>query len=129
MEIKETFDLKERNYDWETFRLEVPKKYSNGVMMNQVPSGAIFGKKNNYLDLLQKDKKQIPGPTHYAAKEVKQRPKSGKMDKAERQTFSEQVKVMSTKENIPGPGAYFKRPKSAISKSSSSSLTKDKADI
>lgn len=53
-EVREMFDMKERNYDWESFKLEAPKKYSSNSSNSQVPSGAAFGKKNNYLDLLQK---------------------------------------------------------------------------
>ena len=53
-EVREMFDMKERNYDWQSFKLEVPKKYSANPLNNQVPSGAIFGKKDNYLDQLQK---------------------------------------------------------------------------
>lgn len=97
IEIREMFDLREKNYDWESFKLENPKKYSSTTPTSQVPSGALFGNKNNYLDSLQKEKKLIPGPTDYKETSVKQRPKSGKMDKAERLTFSEEVKAKCNK--------------------------------
>ena len=114
MEIREMFDLKERNYPWEPFKYQMPKHYSSLTKYSQVPAGAMFGTKDNYLDSIQKAKKTIPGPTHYKVTPVTARPKSGKMDKAERKTCSAECESECKNKN-PGPGSYFKRPKSAAS--------------
>jgi hypothetical protein len=66
----------------------MPRKYTY-VPPSFVRSGGIFGTKNNYLDDLQKEKKKIPGPSHYKFNEIKERPQSGKMDRSKRMTMSE----------------------------------------
>jgi len=57
----------------------------------------LFFNKTNYLDDLQKAKKKIPGPNHYKYSINTLRPTSGKMDKGERKTMSEEVKCKSQK--------------------------------
>ena len=91
----------------------MPKKYANHSQVKGI-DGGVFGTKFNYLDELEKQKKKIPGPSHYKNTEMYSRPKSGKMDKKERLTYSDQVGFQSQKENIPGPGTYFKRPQTAM---------------
>lgn len=49
---KEMYDLNERNYDWESFKYVLPKKYDHKSTSNLRP-GSIFGQKKNYLDDLQ----------------------------------------------------------------------------
>lgn len=50
------------------------------------------------------------------------------MDKKQRLTYSDEVKVLSNKENIPGPGAYFKRPQSAMTQAYSRKEEVEKKD-
>lgn len=52
-EVQEMYDIRERNYDWESFKYQLPKKYTHSAA-SFVKSGAIFGLKKNYLDDLQK---------------------------------------------------------------------------
>lgn len=109
------FDSKSKNYEWETFKYDSVKTYfaypsSTPINLN---SGKIFGQKKNFLDEVQERKRKIPGPNKYDVKDVVKRPQSGKIDPGTRKVFSEQVEAQCKKENFPGPGSYFKRPKTA----------------
>jgi hypothetical protein len=74
-------------------------------------SGTFFRNKQRFLDQLQNQKKGIPGPSHYLLTDIKTRPLSGKMDRSKKLTLEPNDKL--GKENVPGPGTYFKRPKSS----------------
>lgn len=52
-EIREMYDIRERNYEWEDFKYEMPRKYTHNAA-SFVRSGGFFGTKKNYLDDLQK---------------------------------------------------------------------------
>lgn len=67
------YDIKERNYEWESFKYELPRKYTY-VPPSFVRSGGLFGVKKSYLDDLQKEKKKIPGPSHYKFNVIQSRP-------------------------------------------------------
>jgi hypothetical protein len=108
MEVQAMYDTAEGNFEWEEFRYEVPRKYTHAPT-SSAKSGALFGTKSSFLELLQKQKRGIPGPSHYQPADLKPRPLSGKMDRGKRLNLNEK----SGKENAPGPGAYFKRPQSA----------------
>lgn len=79
--------MNNRNYEWENFKYELPKKY-HGISEKRLQiSSAKIPPKTNFLDDLQKQKKKIPGPSHYKF-DVPSRPLSGKMDKFPRKTIA-----------------------------------------
>jgi hypothetical protein len=106
------YDIAERNYEWEEFKYEIPRKYIHPPSPLS-KSSTFFGSKKNFLDDLQRQKKQIPGPSHYKRTHLQSRPLSGKMDRSKKLVPSQETK--DKQENQPGPGAYFTRPQSATS--------------
>jgi|JI9StandDraft_1071089.scaffolds.fasta_scaffold721329_1 hypothetical protein len=64
----------------------------------------------NYLDDLLRVKKTIPAPNAYRP-QTQTRPLSGKMDKRARTTLTDAI--LKQQKALPGPGAYFTRPKTA----------------
>jgi len=79
--VKELYNIKERNYDWEDFKYELPRKYTKNTT-SFVKSGALFCSKKGYLDVLEKEKKTMPGPNYYKNVDIKPRSQSGKIGKS-----------------------------------------------
>ena len=115
MDTRVLYDMEHRNYDWESFKYEVPRKYMGEDVKKMPLVGAKAPRKTNYLDELHRVKKHIPGPNKYHIKE-QSRPLSGKLDRTPRQTLSQTIIAQSKKENIPGPGQYHRHPRPQTAK-------------
>lgn len=109
--IEDMYNMVERNYEWESFKYVVPKKYQHPpqspTTLKETPSH-----KKNYIDDVLYIKKCIPGPSHYQT-QPPSRPISGKMDKNPRKTLAETIIDQAKREKQPGPASYFTRPKTA----------------
>lgn len=57
-----------RNYDWETFKYQIPKQYNGQEVKHTPPTGKNAPKRTNYLDQLHKITRYVPGPNKYVVK-------------------------------------------------------------
>ena len=112
--INELYQASEHNYPWEQFKYLVPQQYHHSNP-SQPPPHSQPAPKLNYLDHLIKDKQKIPAPNAYN-NSTPSRPLSGKMDRKPRKTVTEEAISKQKNEQIPGPGAYLTRPKTADNK-------------
>lgn len=112
--IRNMFDMASQNYEWESFKYQVPRHYLSYCQKKSEPA-AKPPHKLNYIDDVLSIKKFVPAPNKYEIKE-NQRPLSGKMDKNPKKTMTEAIIYQSKRDPSPGPASYFNRPKTAGAK-------------
>lgn len=108
--INDLYQASNHNLPWEGFKYVVPARHQQADPAPPQPTKA--SPKLNYIDYLLRTKKTIPAPNAYNNMPVN-RPVSGKMDRHPRTTTTDEAIAKNKKQQIPGPGHYLVRPKTA----------------